>query len=383
MPAAQPRGFGGSRLRIWRNMSPTPDHSGPGKLHVTFDMTFPDRNQGGSGGYARSLRAALLARDDIDVSEIRAGPPGLRRMAWWLARGASQRVRASNSQLLHCPNFVVPWGLRVPFVVTVFDLSTRRFPGDHPLEWRAYERWLLPSRARAAARVIAISDLTRREVVRDYGVTPERVATVHPGVDARFFVKAGGSEERHGTAPNILFPGAPVARKNLELVLRAMAAAPPESSLGRACLQISGASPERFPEHAARIAEWGLLERVRWLGQVAPEEMPAVMAAADVCVYPSLYEGFGFPPLEAMASGTPVVASNVSCLPEILNDAALLVDPSQVKAFSEAVEAVLTNQELRGRLIAAGLKRAREFTWERCAELTLAVYREALVEGAA
>jgi glycosyltransferase involved in cell wall biosynthesis len=364
-------------------MSPTPDRSGPEKLRVTFDMTFPDRNQGGSGVYARSLRTALLARDDVDVTEIRAGPPGLGRMTWWLARGASQRLRASSSQLLHCPNFVVPWSLPVPFVVTVFDLSTRRFPGDHPPEWRAYERWLLPSRARAAARVIAISDLTRREVIRDYGVTPERVVTVHPGVDARFFGQASGSGERHGTAPCMLFPGAPVARKNLELVLRAMAAAPPESALGRACLQISGASPQRFPEHAARIAEWGLLKRVRWLGQVSVEEMPAVMAAADVCVYPSLYEGFGFPPLEAMASGTPVVASNVSCLPEILDDAALLIDPSQVTAFSEAVQAVLTNQELRARLISTGRQHAREFTWERCAERTLTLYREVLADGAA
>lgn len=366
-------------------MSPTPDRPGPGKLRVTFDMTFPDRNQSGSGVYARSLRAALLARDDddVEVSEIRAGPPGLGRMMRWLARGASRRLLASNSQLLHCPNFVVPWRVPVPYVVTVFDLSTRRFPGDHPLEWRAYERWLLPSRARAAARVIAISDVTRQEVIRDYGVKPERVVTVHPGVDARFFKAAGATSEGGDSGRSMLFPGAPVVRKNLELVLRAMAEAPPESALGRTSLQISGASAERFPEHAARIAQWGLLERVRWLGQVPGDEMPAVMAAADVCVYPSLYEGFGFPPLEAMASGTPVVASNVSCLPEILDDAALLIDPSQVAAFSQAVQLVLTNQELRARLIASGRRRAREFTWERCAERTLAVYREALAEGAA
>src|SRR5450759_1928948 len=109
MPASQDDVSDGSPIRIRRRMSPTPDRSGPSKLRVTFDMTFPDRNQGGSGIYARSLRAALLARDDVDVSEIRAGPPGLGRMTWWLARGASQSVRASSSQLLHCPNFVVPW----------------------------------------------------------------------------------------------------------------------------------------------------------------------------------------------------------------------------------------------------------------------------------
>jgi glycosyltransferase involved in cell wall biosynthesis len=364
-------------------MSPTPDRQGPTRLHVTLDMTFPDRNQGGSGIYARSLLAALLARGDVDVNEVRAGPPGLGRMVWWLARGASQHLRDSGAQLLHCPNFVVPWATPVPFVVTVFDLSTRRFPGDHPLEWRGYERWLLPSRVRAAARVIAISDLTRQEVVRDYSVPAERVVTVYPGVDGRFFRQAGGSAKRSGVAPCMLFPGAPVARKNLELVLRAMAVAPLESALGRAHLQISGASAARFPEHVARITELGLSSRVSWLGQASSEEMAAAMAAADVCVYPSLYEGFGFPPLEAMASGTPVVASNVSCLPEILDDAALLIDPSQVTGFSDAVQAVLTDEQLRGRLIAAGRKHAAAFTWERCAQRTVDVYRDALAQGPA
>jgi glycosyltransferase involved in cell wall biosynthesis len=345
-------------------------------------MTFPDRNQGGSGIYARSLLSALRAREDVEVSEIRAGPPGLPRMSWWLARGASQRLRATGAQLLHCPNYVVPWSVPVPFVVTVFDLSTRRFPRDHPPEWRGYERWLLPPRARSAARVIAISDVTRQEVIRDYGVRPERVVTVRPGVDARFFDHPEGKAANRGAMPTLIFPGAPVVRKNLELVLNAMALAPAQSALGRARLQISGAVAARFPDHAARIAELGLSRRVSWLGHLTVDEMPALMEAADVCVYPSLYEGFGFPPLEAMASGTPVVASNVSCLPEILDDAALLVDPSQVSAFSEAVEAVLTNQELRDRLVAAGRRRAGQFTWELCAERTVDVYREALAEGA-
>ncbi len=341
-------------------------------------MTFPERNPGGSGVYARSLVAAMRDRPDVDVTEIRSRRPGLPNTLSWLARGADRRIEESHAQLLHCPSFVVPWKVSIPFVVTIFDLSTRRFPKDHPAEWRFYERWLLPPRVRAAARVIAISELTRRDAIQEYGLDPGRIVTIHLGVDRRFLTTFDAAHVEPGPAPMLLFPGAPVARKNLDLVLTAMAAAAPDSLLGRASLQITGAESERFPRYVERIRSLGLAARVRWLGLVPMDQMPTVMRRADVCVYPSLYEGFGFPPLEAMASGTPVVASNASCLPEVLGDAALLVDPSDVRGFSRAVEAVLSTRELRLRLVEAGRRRAATFTWERCAAQTADLYREVL-----
>ncbi len=341
-----------------------------------FDMTFPDRNQGGSGVYARSLLGALRGREDVQVSEMRSVRPGLARTAFWLARGAAGRVRALPADLVHCPNFVSPWAVPVPLVITVFDLSTRRFPHDHPLEWRAYERLLLPRRLRSAARVIAISEVTRRDVVREYGVAPDRVVTIHPGVDARFFGRP--ARRRREGPPVLVFPGAPVARKNIDVVLRAMAAAGRESRLGGAALEITGATAARFPEVAARISSMGLARRVSWRGLVPMDQMPDVLAAADVLVYPSLYEGFGFPPLEAMAVGTPVVASTASCLPEVLGDGALLVDPEDTAAFSAAVESLLSDASVRARMVEAGRRRAAEFTWTRCADQTLEVYRAAV-----
>src|SRR5579859_5791836 len=357
-------------------MTATRRSSGGAKLAVAFDMTFPDRNQGGSGIYARSLVAALRDRGDVEVQEIRSRQPGVVRTIGWLARRADKELRSDRVQLLHSPNFVVPWRVPVPFVVTVFDLSTRQFPRDHPLEWRVYERWFLPSRAKAAARVIAISEVTRQDAIREYGVPPDRVTTIHLGVDRRFFEPSG--PRTRAAQPRMLFPGAPVARKNLDLVLYAMAKAAPESALGRACLQISGGAAGRFPDRVAQIRELGLAGRVEWLGQIPIEDMPAVYSAADVCVYPSLYEGFGFPPLEAMASGTPVVASNAASLPEMLGGAALLVDPHDVRGFTAAVESVLSDQGVRSRLIEAGRKWVAGFTWGRCAEETVAVYREVL-----
>jgi glycosyltransferase involved in cell wall biosynthesis len=347
------------------------------RISVAFDMTFPNRNRAGSGTYARSLVAALAARDDIQAVTVSA-PPGVSFAGTlsWLLRGAAARLRTNPTSLLHCPTFVTPWNLPVPFVTTVLDLSTRRFPQDYPLEWRVYERWLVPGRARSAALVIAISEVTRRDVIAEYGVHPDRVLTIHPGIDKIFFdaepapIAAG--------VPHLLFPGAPIARKNLELVLHCLATAPGGTATAKAELDISGASEQAFPGLVALIASLGLAERVHWLGQVSRESMPKLMAEAAAVVYPSHYEGFGLPPLEAMAAGSPVVASNASCLPEVLGDAALLVDPSDGLGFARAVEAVLSDPELRARLVTAGRARARQFTWERCAERTVEAYRLAL-----
>jgi glycosyltransferase involved in cell wall biosynthesis len=160
-----------------------------------------------------------------------------------------------------------------------------------------------------------------------------------------------------------------------------MAESPPESVLRRARLAISGARGEDFPTYQARITALGLGERVEWHGQVPIQRMPGVMASSDAVVYPSLQEGFGFPALEAMAVGTPVVASNVSCLPEVLGDGAVLVDPTDVKGFIAAVEAVLTSPALRQDLVAKGTARAAQYTWARCADLTIDVYRDAVASA--
>jgi glycosyltransferase involved in cell wall biosynthesis len=183
-------------------------------------------------------------------------------------------------------------------------------------------------------------------------------------------------------AGTLLFPGSPVGRKNLEPVLRAMAAAAQHSSLGKASLEISGAKEADFPAYSKLVRRLGLQARVKWLGQAPAIDMPALYARASVVVYPSLYEGFGFPPLEAMAVGTPVVASDRGSLPEVLGDAALTVDPTDERAIGDALEAVLSQPELRGRLRSAGERRARLYTWEKCAEQTVEVYKEVLAASA-
>jgi glycosyltransferase involved in cell wall biosynthesis len=250
-------------------------------------------------------------------------------------------------------------------------------PSGHPFEWRMFYRFLLPRLARGATFVLTPTEATRKDVIAEFGIAPERVVAVPSGVDELFFGLTPRDRSVSPPEPLIVFPGPPIGRKNLDLVLRVLAAARPPSVLAKARLEITGALAADFPDYHKRITDGGLLQRVRWLGKLPFEEIAALYSRADVLVYPSFLEGFGFPPLEAMATGTPVVASNASCLPEVLGDAALLVDPNDDAGFAAAVESVLTKPDLRQRQVQAGNARARHFTWARCAELTAGVYKRA------
>jgi len=215
-------------------------------------MTFANRNQGGTGVYARSLLSALKEREDVTVWVIagpaRSSPVGTAR---WLISGARKAVHAKPPDLVHCPSFVAPWRIRIPFVVTVHDAAARWAPRDHPLEWRAYDRLLMPARLREAAVVITGSEFARGEVAAVYGLKPDRVVAIPYGLDPRYLESKSHAQPGDVRGP-LLFPGAPVGRKNLDAVLRVMAASP-DGSLGQVKLEISGAREDSFPAVAARI----------------------------------------------------------------------------------------------------------------------------------
>jgi glycosyltransferase involved in cell wall biosynthesis len=346
-------------------------------LRVAYDMTFPNRNRGGTGEYARELLRALCARRDVEPVPI-AGPDrsGMAATALWLGLGARGDIHRARADVLHCPAMVTPLRPGAPLVVTAHDDGLSPYPGGHSLEWRLFTRHVLPRLARRAEAVITPTEFVRGELVSSWQLDPGRVVAIPHGVSEAFATPAGeprGSRAR----PRLLFPGAPLERKNLGLVLDALAAAGAGSPLRDAELLISGAEARSFPGHAADVARLGLGERVRWLGVLPRAGVPALYREVDVLVYPSLYEGFGLPPLEAMAAGTPVVAGRAACLPETLGDAALLVDPHDAGALAAAVESMLTDTALRASMIAAGRARAAAFTWERSAAATADVYRAA------
>jgi glycosyltransferase involved in cell wall biosynthesis len=321
-----------------------------GDLRVGIDVS-PLELTG--AGTARYLRKLLEALEGVEVRRYampgasRAGKV-VRDTAWYLGMLPRQAAR-DGVDVLHCPGHRGPLRSRVPIVLTVHDLAVLRHPEAFNRWTRTYSRLLLPRLARAAARVIAVSDFTAREAVELLGVDSGLVRVVPHGVEAPFTPDGPAADGDYVLAVGTLEP-----RKNLERVLEAARRAGVE-------LRVAGAPG------------WGAVE-VESLGFVDDERLAELYRGAACLVYASLYEGFGLPVLEAMACGTPVVTSAGSAMAELANGAAVLVDPLNVDAIAAGIEeAVRRGAELR----AKGIERARGYTWEAAARATVEVYREA------
>lgn len=285
---------------------------------------------------------------------------------------ASWRARP---RVLFVPAHVVPL-LHPPTVVTIHDVGYRVFPEAHTarrrLELEVTTRWSL----RAARRVIAISHATKRDLVNWYGVDPDRITVTHLGLSTDFAPPAdpqcvAAVRVRYGLVqrPYLLYIGTVQPRKNLARVIEALAnvlAAGYDLDL-----VLAGKRGWLSEPIERRASELGIADRVRFTGYVADADLPALLAGALAFVFPSLYEGFGIPVLEAMACGAPVITSTISSLPEVAGDAALLVDPLDPHAIAAAIMRVHDDAALRADLRQRGLARARQFTWEACARRTL------------
>ena len=289
-------------------------------------------------------------------------------------------ARRYRLDLLHIPLYVAPrWG-PTPFVLTVHDLSFLRFP-----EWfRGRDRWykgkLGPASFRRAAAVITDAAATQQELTALCGVAPERIAVVPLGVDAARFRPApaedDGAEIRCRYAcgrPYLLFVGTLEPRKNLPRLVAAFAQARAATGAPHALVLAGrwGWGMEGLP---GQVRQLGLEKDVIFIDYVPEEDLPGLYRAAAALAYPSLYEGFGLPPLEAMACGTPVLTSNVSSLPEVVGEAAWKVDPTNVEQIAAGLIRLIQDADLRKELRQRGRARAREFSWERMARETVKVY---------
>jgi glycosyltransferase involved in cell wall biosynthesis len=242
-------------------------------------------------------------------------------------------------------------------------------------------RCLLGAALRRARRIIAVSDATRVELLARYRLPSERVVVVPEAAAAEFAppgpAALAAARDRYGLArPYVLFVGFLEPKKNLGTLLEAVARVRRRGGWGPTELLVVGA-PGWGPDPAQRARALGLDGAVRFVGPVPDADLPALYAGALAFAFPSLWEGFGLPVLEAMATGAPVVASNRGALPEVTAGAALLVEP-EAAPLAEALERLLADRTLRERLRAAGLARAAAFSWERTAQETLAVYRAAV-----
>lgn len=372
-------------------------------LRVGFDGAMLRAPHTGSGQYSAALIDALRALPDIAVTILSPAPlpserdavvvppprlcaTGRVRKVWWEQVGVGRAARIAGVDLVHIPYFAAPLRPRLPHVITVHDvipLLFSAYAGGRAM--RAYLR-LVSAGTRRAAQVIADSDCSRRDAIRMLGLDPRRVTAiplavggdVRPERDDALIARLRDRFGLNGERMIFNVAGLDV-RKNVATLLRAFARLRAERG-GDVRLVVGGSAHGNaalYPDPVPLARELGIAESVRFTGAITAEEKIALYHMADCYVAPSIYEGFGLTPLEAMACGTPVVAADASCTPEVVGDAALLVAPEDVGGFSAAMGRVLADADLARDLRARGLRRAAHFTWGRTATATHAVYQRA------
>jgi glycosyltransferase involved in cell wall biosynthesis len=320
-------------------------------VRVGVDISPLAQTRAGTARHVRGLLTALRDRPGLELELLAHGGPGrvssVVRDSYWYP--AAIRRRAKGLDLLHCTTFRGPARSPVPTVLTVHDLAILRAPEAFPRWHRLYGTAGLRRVLRAADAIVAVSEFTRREVVELAAVAEERVRVVPNGVDPVFTPDGPRAEGDYVLAVGTLEP-----RKNLERAVEAAREAGVE-------LRVVGARG------------WGGVDVDGWVGEIPDSELAALYRGARSVLYPSLYEGFGLPVLEAMACGTPVVTSLDTAMAEIARDAAVLVDPLDVSAIAAGIVAA---DARRDELSRAGLERAREFTWQRSADAVVELWRE-------
>jgi len=352
---------------------------------------------GGIGTYIQGLVRALAVDHPHDewnalVDPADAGralwPPAVRERVvragkYGLAEhfAVPAEARRAGAELLHAPHYTLPLAWGGPSVVTIHDLIHIRFPRFHRPGVALYARVMAGLAAKRARIVIADSEATKRDIVELLGTPEEKLRVVSLGVSSRIQRRpaeevARFCEERGLPEGYLLYVGARKRHKNLELLLRAWAAMP---AAERPPLVLSGPAWASSEALASLAQTLNVASRVRFAGDLRDErELSCLYSGASLLVQPSLAEGFGLPPLEAMACGVPVLSSDAGSLPEVLGDAAELLPPRDPEAWAAAVLRLLSDGSRRADLIERGAKRAAEFTWERTAAATHAIYEEVL-----
>jgi glycosyltransferase involved in cell wall biosynthesis len=283
-----------------------------------------------------------------------------------------------SMDLLYSTAFVTPLAARWPAVLTIYDLSFLHYPETLTRARRGYLRLFSRLSCRRARRIIAISESTRRDLVKQWGLAADKIDIAYPGVGEQFRPLPVNEVEafraRHGLPPRfILHLGTLEPRKNLVRLIQAFARLRTDAKL-----VLAGGRGWLYGDITAEIERLALQDKVMLPGYLADEALGFWYNAASVLAYPSLYEGFGLPVIEAMACGTPVVTSSASSLPEAAGDAGLLVDPYDTEMLAEELQRVLTDEVLRAEMRMRGLSQAARFTWQATAAATVTTLCRAL-----
>lgn len=374
---------------------------------IGIDYTPAHEQGGGIGRYVRELTAALMRQPS--AHDFRLFAAGARRSdapmlparwswhptrinaAWWARIWQRARVPlpvdvfTGRIDLYHATDFVLPPTHARKTLLTVHDLSFVRVPETASPRLKVYLDAVVPRSVQRADHILADSQATKDDLIALYNVPPEKIAVLLSGVEARFQPILDESAQLAVRAkyqipprPHIFSVGTVQPRKNYGRLIQALGQV--RAAGEDVDLVIAGGRGWLEDPIYQTIADHGLRDHVHFIGFADDADLPALYSAAALTALPSLYEGFGIPVLESMACGTPVITSNVSSLPEVAGDAALLIDPLDLDALTTALLRLLRDPALAADLRARGLAQARSFTWERAAQHLLAVYDRLLAE---
>jgi len=293
-------------------------------------------------------------------------------------------IEKCGLDLVHFPHFNVPMRYRGKFIVTIHDLILFRYPTRKAstlsapayfFKKKAYHR-VIGRAIRKSEKIIAVSEHTKRDILENFRVSPEKICVTHEGVEASEKPPRENAETILGKygiiRPYILYIGNAYPHKNLErlvLAFRSVSKKHPGLHL------VLGGKDDYFFQRLKKFVAEKNIPSVIFAGHIAEDDLSTIYREARTYVFPSLYEGFGLPPLEAMARNVPVVSSDASCLPEILGDAACYFDPRGISGISEIIEKVLIDKDLRKKLIATGREQIKKYSWEKMARETLEIYQ--------
>lgn len=364
-------------------------------MKIGIDVSLGRLNRAGVGAYVRGLLEGLKKidchtefsyfdvnqdRDDSKPKTLRSRVNTIYRDIFWLNFVLPVQIKQKHVDLLHMPAFYAPVYKTRPTVITIHDMVWFDHAEYFPIWQRTYMRLFVPITAKNADAVIVDSESTRQDLIKKLQIPARKVHVTHLGVSKHFSVVPDAHVQKNKLKYEldeyILIVGSVEPRKNLRRLLIAFAEL--RGKYPNVILVHVGTSTWQSSDVFQLIEKMELSRSVRFLWNLPQEDLIALYNGALFFVFPSLYEGFGLPVIEAMACGCPVITSNISSLPEVAGEAAELINPYDTNQIREAMEALYQNEEKRQDLVQKGLIHANSFSWERCARETMAVYDEVL-----
>jgi len=363
-------------------------------MHVLIDARMAVSQNFGFGRYVHNLlrefkdlapdhRFTLLVNDDFPA-EVIANAPNIvlcRVNIKWLSIAEQIKlplvIKRVSPDVYFCPTFITPVVQTCPTVIAIHDLMHVIFSRHYSWVHRIYYGWWLRLAAKKAKSIITTSESSKQDLIRYYGLSSQKISVIHDGVEPKFRLindkkQIDSFKSKHKLPEHfILYVGARKINKNIDGILAAYALYS-QKNAKQLPLVLTGEMDKKLSK---LVKKYGISEKVICVGAITDAELPLLYNSAALFLSPSLYEGFGLPHLEAMACGIPVIASNVSSLPEIMGEGGLLVDPKNSNAIARAIEKVLSDRHLGKELISRGLEKAKHYSWKTCARKTLEVLR--------